>query len=406
MSSASGKAWRCMACGYIHRGDQPPAECPVCGAARSDFEPYVDEEVPSPAAGTAAAAGPWRCLQCHYVHTGDAPPTACPVCGAAASQFEKMPTQAEPAKGAGTSHIIVLGAGIAGVSAVEAIRKTSPQARITLLSKENDLPYYRLNLTRYLTGEIEERALPIHSTDWYEANAVEFLSGVEAAEIVPNDRAVLLRNGNRLTFDKLILTAGAHPFVPPLPGGQRDGVKTVRSWQDARSILAGLRPGMKCVCIGGGVLGVETAGALARRGADVTLLEGHGWLMPRQLNQPAGRRLAAHIEKIGVHLRTEAKTKEIVGDERVGGVLLEDGTMLPAEMVVITTGVRPNSFLARRAGAGGRCRGGRRQSHGHRRHPDILAAGDVAGASRHPVRHVEPVAVHGQHLPAVAPWAC
>ena len=180
---------------------------------------------------------------------------------------------------------------------------------------------------------------------------MELLCGAEAAEILPDDeRRSCCAVASRLTFDKLILTAGAHPFVPP------HARRAARGRPD-RAILAGcpvdpgrLRPGMKCVCIGGGVLGVETAGALARRGADVTLLEGHGWLMPRQLNQAAGRRLATHIEKIGVQLRTQAKIKEIVGDERVGGVLLEDGTTLPADLVVITTGVRPNSFLARRAG--------------------------------------------------------
>ena len=374
MATQGVKAWRCTACGYIHRGDQPPAECPVCGAARSEFEAYVEEPA-SPA--VPAVAGQWRCLQCHYVHAGGTPPAQCPVCGTRAEQFEAMAAETPAAGSSGVGHVVVLGAGIAGVSAVEAIRGASPDTRITLLSRETDLPCYRLNLTRYLAGEIDEQSLPIHPADWYQANAVDLACGTEAAEILPNEKAVILRSGSKLTFDKLILAAGAHPFVPPLPGGQREGVRTVRTWQDARWILGHLRPGMKCVCIGGGVLGVETAGALARRGADVTLLEGHGWLMPRQLGQLAGRRLQTHVEKIGVHLRTQAKTKEILGDERVGGVLLEDGTTLPSDLVVITTGVRPNSFLARRAGlaVGGGVIADNKLSTSH---PDILAAGDVA----------------------------
>jgi nitrite reductase (NADH) large subunit len=276
--------------------------------------------------------------------------------------------------------VVVLGAGIAGVSAVEAIRKASPQTRITLVSRENDLPYYRLNLTRYLAGEVDEAALPIHPAAWYNDNGVELLCGAEAGELRLDERAVVLGNGKSLTYDKLILTAGAHPFVPPIPGGQREGVRTVRSWQDARWILEYLRAGMKCVCIGGGVLGVETAGALAKRGADVTLLEGFGWLMPRQLNQAAGRRLAVHLEQIGVRLRAQAKVKEIVGDERVAGVLLEADEQLP----------RPPGGAAR-----GR-RGGRGRS------SRFIAPGRVGrrrrgGASRRCLRPVEPGPVHGQH---------
>jgi nitrite reductase (NADH) large subunit len=373
MAVGSAKAWRCTACGYVHRGDQPPAECPVCGAAMSQFEPYVEE----PAATPALAAGRWRCLNCGYVHEGAAPPQECPVCGVAREQFEAEAAPAPTGESFAAGHVVVLGAGIAGISAVEAIRRASPDARITLVSKESDLPYYRLNLTRYLAGEIDESALTVHPSGWYEANRIDLLRGTEAAEIAPDDKRVALRNGQTLAFDRLILTAGAHPFVPPLAGAQRDGVKTVRSWQGANAILACLWPGMKCVCIGGGVLGVETAGALARRGVDVTLLEGHGWLMPRQLNQTAGRRLQAHVEKVGVRLRTQARTKEIVGDERVGGVLLEDGATLPADLVIITTGVRPNSFLARRSGleVGG---GVIVDNHLFTSNPDILAAGDVA----------------------------
>jgi nitrite reductase (NADH) large subunit len=369
------QAWRCTACGYIHRGDQPPTECPVCGAAKSQFEPYVEEPAAAPA--PAPAPNRWRCLNCGYVHEGTAPPQDCPVCGVTREQFEAAAPAAEIGRSFAAGHVVVLGSGIAGISAAEAIRRSSPDTRVTLVSKEPDPPYYRLNLTRYLAGQIDESALPIHPADWYEANRIELLRGAEAAEISPADKKVLLHNGEVLTFDRLILTAGAHPFVPPLPGVQREGVKTARSWRDAKSIVAMLRPGIKCVCIGGGVLGVETAGALARRGADVTLLEGHGWLMPRQLNQAAGRRLQASVERIGVRLRTQAKTKEIVGDERVGGVLLEDGGTLPADMVIITTGVRPNSFLARRAGleVGG---GVVVDNHLFTSHPDILAAGDVA----------------------------
>ena len=273
--------------------------------------------------------------------------------------------------------MVIVGAGIAGLSAAEAARKQAPRAELTLLSREAHLPYYRLNLTRFLAGEVSEADLPIHPAGWYRDNAIDFRGGVEAAELLPDQHALSLRDGTRIGFDKLILTAGAHPFVPPLGGATRQGVTSLRTLDDARAILATLQPGMRCVCVGGGILGLEAAGGLARGGAEVTVLEGHGWLMPRQLPQPTGPRMQRHLEGLGIRLRTNARTKEILGDERVAAVLLDDGATLPADLVLITTGVRPNSFLARRAGlevAGGVVVNDQLVSS----HPDVLAAGDVA----------------------------
>jgi nitrite reductase (NADH) large subunit len=186
-----------------------------------------------------------------------------------------------------------------------------------------------------------------------------------------------LYGGEKLPFDKLLLAAGAHPFIPPFPGADREGVTSLRTAEDARQILAACRAGAKCVCIGGGLLGLETAGGLARQGADVTLLEGYGWLLPRQLNQRAGEILNQFVVNTGITLRTKALTKEIVGNQRVQGVLLEDGSLMPADLVIIATGIRSNSHLARQAGL--------EVNQGvvvdnllATSHPDVFAAGDVA----------------------------
>jgi nitrite reductase (NADH) large subunit len=125
------------------------------------------------------------------------------------------------------------------------------------------------------------------------------------------------------------------------------------------------------------LLGLETAGALARRGADVTLLEGHGWLLPRQLNQRAGELLEQYVTSQGISLRKHARTQEILGDERVQGVLLQDGATIPADVVIITTGVRSNSYLARLTGLDVN-RGVVVNNRLQASHPDVFAAGDVA----------------------------
>jgi len=272
---------------------------------------------------------------------------------------------------------MIVGAGVAGVAAAEAVRNASPNAEVTLVSKEQTPPYYRLNLTRYLAGELEPAHLPLKADAWYRKQDIDLQLGAEVAEIRADDKSVNLRGGGRLRFDKLILAVGAHPFMPAFPGTYREGVTPLRTVGDADRILAANLSGARCVCIGGGLLGLETAGALARRGAQVTLLEGHGWLLPRQLNSTAGRLLARHVRDAGIELRAKARTKDLLGDERVRGVQLEDDSVIDADTVIVATGVRANSYLARLAGLEVN-KGVVVDNLLRTSHPDILAAGDVA----------------------------
>ena len=374
MAAPSSKAWRCSVCGYIHRGDAPPEECPVCGAPASDFEGYTE---PGPPGAATASAKRWHCAVCHYQHESPEPPAECPLCGAARQQFEPAAEEAQAAVAGQAVRVVIVGGGIAGVSAAEALRKAAPAARITLLSKESEPPYYRLNLTRYLAGEVTRAELPLHAPGWYAEQRIELRSGAEAARLDLEGHAVVLRGDERLSFEKLILTSGAHPFVPPIPGAQREGVLSLRTAADADRILDAARAGARCVCIGGGLLGLETAGGLARRGADVTVLESFGHLMPSQLDPRAGALLARHLAKIGVKLRAAVHAKELVGDERVAGVALEEGGTVPADLVVLATGVRPNSCLARQAGLNVK-KGVVVDNLLRTSHPDVLAAGDAA----------------------------
>ncbi|MCX7045108.1 MAG: FAD-dependent oxidoreductase [Candidatus Sumerlaeota bacterium] len=374
----SPQAWRCEVCGYVHRSPDAPEECPVCGASKREFAAYSE---PSPGASSEAQASKWRCMVCNYEHSGAEPPAECPVCGALKDSFEPENQEtifpAAAAGLAGVARILVLGAGIAGVSAVESLRRRLPEAEITLVSKETELPYYRLNLTRYLAGEIGEEDLTIHPERWYQENRVTFLRGAEVSELIPDKHVAQLLDGSLLAFDKLILAMGAHPFMPPFATGHWEGLTPLRTKKDAHYILERLTPGIPCVCIGGGLLGLETAGALARRGAKVTVLEGHEWLMPRQLSPLAGRRLEQWLNGLGIAVRKQARTKQILGQGRVSGVLLENGETIPAELVVIAAGIRPNTHLARRAGLEV-ASGVVVNNHLVTSHPDVLAAGDVA----------------------------
>lgn len=365
--------WRCTVCGFIAHGAEPPECCPVCGAGRTDFEP-----APAPAAAADPVTERWRCLNCTYIHTGDAPPEACPLCGATADRFEPLP----PAETSGAAaefdgHLVVIGAGIAGVSAIESLRELTSKGTITLLAREADLPYYRLNLTRFLAGELTHEAMPIHDAAWYHERNIDLRTAADVSHLDLNAGAVFLHGGEKLLCDRILMTVGAHPFVPPLEGTAREGVKTLRTLRDAEQILEHLAPGMEAVCVGGGLLGLEAAGALANRGADITLLESHEWLMPRQLNERAGDILQRHCESIGITVLRNARTAKLVGDERVAGVQLDDGRSAKADMVILATGVRPNSHLGRRIGIDVN-NGVVVDNHLRTSHPTLYAAGDVA----------------------------
>lgn len=366
-------AWVCQVCGYVHRGPEPPEVCPVCGSPASDFSPYAEPVQPPPSAPRR-----WRCLICNYVHEGPTPPEECPVCGADADDFEPLSEPAAPELSKGfAGKIVILGAGIAGLSAAEAARAASPDAEIVLLSKEDELPYYRLNLTRYLAGEIEELELPIHPPQWYAQERINLMQGREAVNLSTERQVLVLDEGSEIGFDKLIITAGAHAFVPPIPGENLAGVHVLRTVDDARALRQAAQADVPCVCIGGGILGLEAAAGLARCGARVTLLESYKWLLPRQLDPQGAEILGRHVAQLGIDVRPSAKVAELAGGPRLSAVVLEDGSTLPADFAVIAAGVRPNTRLARRAGIEVD-QGIVVDSCLTTSHPHIYAAGDVA----------------------------
>lgn len=339
------KRWICTLCGYVHQGETPPNTCPICGATPDLFEPHASTEPPR----RESAIDQWACLTCDYIHQGAAPPAVCPVCGQGAEQFEPHKGEQSVASAEGETSVVIVGAGIAGVSAAESIRRAAPLARITLLDREPDLPYYRINLTRYLAGEISRDDLTMHPEQWYADNGITLRLSTEMRGFNPGSGELTLHNGEQLEYDRLILAMGAHPFVPPIPGATRENVTVLRTLGDADFILGQLHPGLNCTIIGGGVLGLEVAGALVKRGATVTQLEGFPWLMPQQLNRTAGGLLARHAGKLGIAIRTDARIKQIDGDKRVRSVVLESGESIPSDLVIITAGVRCNSYLPRQA---------------------------------------------------------
>lgn len=373
--SENNTSWICLVCGYVHHGDSPPEVCPICGAPETDFEPHEATEHTS-----ESAPQHWRCVICGYLHDGDSPPDHCPICAASSDDFEAVSdTSPSNEKSSETSKkkIIIVGGGIAGLSAAEHARKAAPTAEIHLYTNEKTPPYYRLNLTRYLADEINADALPVHPDSWYEEQGIALHCDKEIIAINPEAHTIQWSEEGSDNYDNLILACGAHPFIPPIPGAEKRGVTTVRTWDDASHLIDQIAQDTPCICIGGGILGLEVAGALAKRGAAVTLLETFDYLLPRQLTPDAAAVLEKEVTKLGISVKKQANTKAIGGNGQVAHVLLDSGEQLPAALVTITTGIRPNTHLARRAGL--------QVNNGiivdaqlRTSMPDIFAAGDAA----------------------------
>ena len=337
--------WKCDLCGYVHNGPEAPQSCPVCGADIIHFSALEIQTSAAPKPATEA----WQCSICDHIAHGSMPPNFCPICGAAAALFHPYSATTASAIATDINKLVILGAGIAGMTAAEEARRQASDVEITLVSREMSLPYYRLNLTRFLAGEVAEDDLLIQHQEWFDAQRITYLPG-EAQAIDRDARTIKLRDGKQLDYDRLIMANGAHPFIPPIPGANRDGVMVLRTLEHARKMISILQPGCRAVCIGGGLLGLETAWALKRRGAKVTVLEGFDWLLPRQLPPSPAALLFSHLEEQQMTIRCGIQVQEFTGDETVRGVLLEDGSEIPADLVILATGVRPNSHLARQCG--------------------------------------------------------
>lgn len=248
------------------------------------------------------------------------------------------------------NRVIIVGAGIAGVSAAEALRRQDRNVEILLLSDEQEIPYYRLSLTRYLSGELKRENLFLHPEKWYQEKNIDLRINTAVIRVNTVEQYVELNDGSIITWNRLILCTGATPFIPPIPGFDKIGVMAVRTLADADQLLERLKDRESCICIGGGVLGLEVAEAIAGLGVKVKLFEVAPWLMPRQLNPSAAGLLKKQVESLGIQVTEGASIQEFIGDDNCEGIRLADGETVSSDLVIVTTGIKTETRLARDAG--------------------------------------------------------
>jgi ferredoxin-nitrite reductase len=383
--SAEVPRWLCTRCRHLHVAQDPPPFCPVCAAIRSKFEPAVEDaalEAPAPTA-VPAPSGPvsWLCRSCGLKHVGDAPPEFCSVCGAKNTDFQRDNGASATMRGAtksrpGGKRILIVGGGIGGHTAAETARALDPDVQITLVTDERYSFYNRLNLTRFLAEEVQRQELFDYGPAWYEENQVEVLTESRVIGVDPIHKAALLAEGRELSYDACILTNGSAPFTPPFYREDLPRVSLLRTLDNVEGILSQTRVGGRVVVIGGGVLGLETAYGVKKRGADVQVFECLPYLMPRQLDKAAAALLMHLLREKGIEAFVGVAVQELLGQDKVEGLTLADGRRFNGDLVIISTGIKPNVDWLKRSGI--RCNRGvivddRMQTSA----PDVYAAGDV-----------------------------
>ncbi|WP_456280583.1 FAD-dependent oxidoreductase [Cupriavidus sp. JZ107] len=247
--------------------------------------------------------------------------------------------------------LVVVGNGMAGMRTVEELLALAPDLYdITVFGAEPHGNYNRILLSPVLAGEKTVDDIMLHPREWYARHGITLLAGDPVVAIDRARRLVRSRSGKEIRYDRLLLATGSRPFIVPVPGHALDGVIAFRDIQDVETMLAAARAHRHAVVIGGGLLGLEAANGLLRQGMDVTVLHLGDALMDRQLDANAAALLKRTLERRGLRILLGANTSEILGETRVTGVRLADGTQIPADLVVMAAGVRPNAELARAAG--------------------------------------------------------
>ena len=249
--------------------------------------------------------------------------------------------------------LVMIGNGMAGVRTLEELIKLAPDLYdITVFGAEPHPNYNRILLSPVLAGEQTFEEIVLNDLNWYADNGIKLLLGRKVVKIDRKARLVVADDGSEAEYDRLLIATGSNPFILPIPGKDLAGVIGYRDIADTQMMMETAKTHKHAVVIGGGLLGLEAANGLKLRGMDVTVVHLGDWLLERQLDATAGRLLQQSLEDRGLKFLLPKLTAELLdnGEGRVCAVKFKDGEVIPADLVVMAAGIRPNSELAESAG--------------------------------------------------------
>jgi nitrite reductase (NADH) large subunit len=249
--------------------------------------------------------------------------------------------------------LVMVGNGMAGVRALEELLKIAPDLyEITVFGAEPHPNYNRILLSPVLAGEQTVDEIILNPLSWYEDNGITLHTGKKVVRVDRVKRLVIAEDGTQAEYDRLLLATGSNPFILPVPGKDAKGVISYRDIADTEAMIDAAKSYKKAVVIGGGLLGLEAANGLMLRGMDVSVVHIMPWLMERQLDEMAGKLLQKSLEARGIRFEIGAQTEALIPDKdgRVMAVRFKDGREIPADLVVMAAGIRPNTALAESMG--------------------------------------------------------
>lgn len=288
----------------------------------------------------------WYCVVCGDVFDGERPPEICPTCGASHEQFEEYEEETIEFQSEDALDILIIGNGLAGLSAAKEARVRNKKATIKIITNEDHITYNRPMLIDYVLEDYDANHFIIEQSMWYEDENIDVLYDTSVTKINNIDKFIETTQG-KMTYDKLIVANGSHCFVPPITDVHSEGVYVLKDINDAHTIMAALKEVNDVVVIGGGLLGLEAADTFNLLGKNVTVFEASSALVPMQLDESAGSHLKSLIEEKGVKVITDACISHIVATDKVEGVALQNGDYYDAQLVLVSTGIRSNIAMVK-----------------------------------------------------------
>jgi len=272
---------------------------------------------------------------------------------------------------------LIIGNGIAGVEAAINIRKIDKKGDITIITKSENLFYFRPRLIDYLANKVTFKGIIAKQKDFYKEKRIKNVFNTKITGIRLEAKNVIGSSGMTFKYDKLLLATGAKPFLPPIEGIDKKGVFTFRQKEDADNIKLFCKDKKNIVVIGGGLLGLEVANSLTILGKKVTIIEYFNQLLPRQLDEQGAEVLKTILERKGLSFKLGNITEKIDGKDKVERVILKSGEIVKTDAVIISAGVRPNLELAKDINVGIN-KGIKVNDHMETSIKNIYAAGDIA----------------------------
>lgn len=275
---------------------------------------------------------------------------------------------------------LIIGNSAGGIGAAEAIRQTDKKGSLVIVSDEPYPSYSRPLISKYLSGERNLNGILYRPADFYDMNNITGILGKKVNNLDLKSHSAELE-GETINWKKLLLATGGKPILPAIKGGDKKGVFSFIALDDAKAIdsYLNLNNVSEAVVIGGGLIGISVTEALKKRGVDVSVVEMKDRILNTILDEEASSIAEEAIGRTGIKLITGHTVAEITGKERVTGTVLEDGTEIPCNMVIIAIGVVPRAELAQNAGIKVN-RGILVDNHMRTSHPDVHACGDSVEA--------------------------